>query len=149
MSHPSKLTNEIPQKIGDGVSLGLTYSLTANSAGVTYQTFNQWMSKGKTEKSGKYYQFYRYIQKRNADAAKALLERLHNAADAGNCQVCMWILERRFSEDFGRRENRKMNVVSENLNQNVEIIVKDGDGIRKQILDKFAFGREDQESSTI
>ena len=103
MSRPSKLTNEIPQKIGDGVSLGLTYSLTANSAGVTYQTFNQWMSKGKTEKSGKYFQFYRYIQKRNADAAKALLERLHNAADAGNCQVCMWILERRFMKTSEKR----------------------------------------------
>jgi hypothetical protein len=49
----------------------------------------------------------------------------------------MWILERRFSEDFGRREYRKMNVVSENQNVNVELNVKEADILRKQILAKF------------
>ena len=38
MPRPSKLTNEIQPKIGDGVSLGLTYTLAGNSAGITYQT---------------------------------------------------------------------------------------------------------------
>ena len=145
MPRPSKLTSEIQQKIGENVSLGLTYSLAASAAGVTYQSFNQWMSKGKTEKSGKYYQFYKCIQKCNADAAKVLLERLNDAAKAGDTRICTWILERRFPEDFGRREYRKMNVISENLNQNVELIVNDADGIRKQILEKFAFCRENRE----
>jgi hypothetical protein len=49
----------------------------------------------------------------------------------------MWILERRFSEDFGRREYRKMNIVSENRNENIELTVKEEDQIRKQILAKF------------
>ena len=49
----------------------------------------------------------------------------------------MFILERRFPEDFGRRVYRKMNVVSENLNQNVEITVQEADLLRKQILAKF------------
>ena len=95
------------------------------------------MKRGQTEKSGKYYQLYQYIQKRNADAAKVLLERLSKAADAGNCQVCMWVLERRFSAEFGRRVYRKTNVISENINKNVELTIKDGDQIRKQILAKF------------
>jgi len=97
------------------------------------------MTKGKTEKFGKYYQFYLYIQKCNADGAKKLLERLKDAAAAGNCQVCMWILERRFASDFGRRVYRKTNVVTENKNENVEIIIKDTDKIRERILEKFAF----------
>ena len=137
MARPTKLTPEIQKKIGDGVSLGLTYALAANSAGITYQSFNSWMSKGKTEKSGKYFEFTQNIQKCNADAAKALLERLNEVAHSGNCQVCMWILERRFPEEFSRRVYRKMNVVSENLNQSVEIIVDDADAVRKQILAKF------------
>jgi hypothetical protein len=66
-----------------------------------------------------------------------LLERLNEAVKAGNCTVCMWILERRFSEDFGRRQYSKMDIVSENKNENVDIIVKDADGIRKQILERF------------
>ena len=137
MARPTKLTPEIQQKIGNGVSLGLTYALAANSAGVTYQSFNSWMSKGKIDKSGKYFEFTQHIQKCNADAAKNCLEKLNEAAKAGNCTVCMWILERRFSEDFGRRVYRKTNFVSENKNENIEIIVNDVDGIRAQILEKL------------
>jgi transposase len=114
MVRPSKLTKEIQQRIGDNITFGLTYSLAASAADITYKTLNEWIKRGQTDDSEKYFQFYRYIQKRNADAAKTLMERLKTAADAGNCQVCILILERRFSEDFGRRMYRKTNVVSEN-----------------------------------
>jgi hypothetical protein len=137
MARPSKLTPDIQKRIGDNIALGLTYALAASAAGITYKTFNDWMNKGKTEKSRNYYQFYKYIHKCNADGALKLLERLNESAKAGNCQICMWILERRFSEDFGRREYRKMNLVSENQNVNVEINVKEADILRKQILAKF------------
>ena len=70
MARPCKLTDEIQKKIGDNIALGLTYSLAAEAAGITYKTFNDWMNKGKTEKSGKYFEFYKYIQKCNADAAR-------------------------------------------------------------------------------
>jgi len=149
MARPSKLTQEIQQRIGDNIALGMTYRLAAESTCVTYKTFNSWMQQGKNSTSGKYFQFYKYIQKRNADAAKALLERIKEAADSGNCQICMWILERRFPDEFGRRVYKKTNVVSENLNQNVAIIDQDTNAIRKEILANFAFGREDQESSII
>src|SRR5271157_2626430 len=99
MARPSKLTPELQQKIGDNIALGLTYRLAAEAAGITYKTFNEYMNRGQTEKSGKYSQFYNYIQKCNADAAKVLLERINEAANAGNTQMCTWILERRFSED--------------------------------------------------
>jgi hypothetical protein len=107
MARPCKLIPEIQQRIGDNIALGLTYNLAASAAGVTYKTYNLWISKGKTEKSGKYFEFYKYIQKRNADAAKALLEKLNDSAKAGATRICLWILERRFSEDFGRRVYRE------------------------------------------
>ena len=148
MARPCKLTPEIQQRIGENIALGLTYRLAAESAGVTYKTLNEWNQKGQTEKSGKYYQFAQYIQKCNANGALKLLERLNEAVKAGNCTVCMWILERRFSEDFGRRVYRKTNLVSENKNVNVELIVNDADGIRKQILAKFERIGESNESVT-
>ena len=77
------------------------------------------------------------------------MQRLNDAAKAGNCQVCMWILERRFPEDFGRRVYRKTNVVSENQNVIVDIAINDADGIRAQILDKLDLGKENQKSLTI
>jgi hypothetical protein len=137
MPCPTKLTPEIQQKIGDGVSLGLTYALAASAAGVTYQSLNSWMKLGRDSTSGKYYDFHKHIEQRNAEGALRILQKLNDEAKAGNCQVCMWILERRFSEDFGRRVYRKTNVVAENLNQNVEISVKDTDAIRNKILNKL------------
>jgi hypothetical protein len=148
MARPCKLTPEIQQRIGENIALGLTYRLAAESAGVTYKTLNEWNQKGQTEKSGKYYQFAQYIQKCNAYGALKLLERLNEAVKAGNCTVCMWILERRFSEDFGRRQYRKMDIVSENQNKNVEIAINDADGIRAQILAKFDLVGESNESLT-
>jgi transposase len=137
MARPSKLTPEIQKRIGDNITFGLTYRLAAELAGVTYKTFNEWNQKGQTEKSGKYYQFAQYIKKCNADGARKLLERIQEAAKAGNCQVCMWILDRRFPDDFGRKVYRKINSVSENKNENVELIINDVDEIRNQILAKF------------
>ena len=147
MTRPSKLTTEIKQQMGESVSLGMTYALAAASAGITYQTFNDWMNKGKNSKSGEYFEFYKYIKKCNADAALKCPQRLKEAADSGNCQVCMWILERRFPNDYGRNEYRKINVVSENKNENVEIIVKNEDEIRKQIIEKFSLVKESNEIS--
>ena len=148
MARPTKLTNEVQRKIGDGVSLGLTYALAASAAGVTYQTFNQWMKLGRDSTSGKYYDFYKHIEQRNAEGALKILQKLNDAAKAGNCQVCMFILERRFSEDFGRRIYKKTNAVSENLNQNVEIIVQDTAAIREEILAKFYWIEESNELLT-
>jgi transposase len=145
MARPSKLTPNITQLIGENVALGIPYALAASSAGITDQTFNDWMKKGKNSTSGEYFQFSQYIEKCNADGALKCLQRLNEAAEAGDTRICMWILERRFPEDFGRREYRKINTVSENKNENVEIIVKDDDVIRKQILAKFDVMRERHE----
>ena len=95
------------------------------------------MQQGKNSTSGKYNQFFKYINKCNADGAKTLLERLNAAAEGGNYQVFMWILELRFPEEFGRRVYRKTNVISENKNANIELIINDTDAIRNKILDKL------------
>jgi hypothetical protein len=137
MARPSKLSPDITKRIGENIALGLPYSLAAEAAGITYQTFNEWHKKGKNSKSGEYFDFYKFIQKCNADAAKDCLKRLNEAAKAGNCTVCMWILSRRFNEDFGRHVYRKMDVFSDNKNENVEITIMEADILRKQILAKF------------
>ncbi len=142
MPRPSKLTPEIQQKIGDGVSRGLTYALAASAAGVTYQSLNSWMKLGRDSTSGKYFEFYKHIEQRNAEGALKILQKLNDETKAGNCQVCMFILERHFSEDFGRRIYKKTNVVSENQNVIVDIAINDADGIRAQILEKFDLGQE-------
>jgi hypothetical protein len=51
MARPTKLTQQIKQQIGESVALGLTYALASAFAGITYQTFNDWMNKGKNSRS--------------------------------------------------------------------------------------------------
>jgi hypothetical protein len=69
------------------------------------------------------------------------LESLNSAANAGDTRICMWILERRFPDEFGRKVYRKINSVSENKNENFEIIVSDADYIREKIIEKFDSGK--------
>jgi len=144
MGRPCKLTPELQQRIGDNIALGLSYRLAAEAACITYKTLNEWNQKGQIEKSGKYFEFAQHIKQCNAEGAKKLLENLNAAAKAGDTRICCWILERRFSEDFGRRIYRKTNVVSENQNVNVNIAINDADSIRAQILEKFSLSKEKQ-----
>jgi len=63
VTRPSKLSPDITKQIGENIALGLTYSLAAEAAGITYQTMNQWVQRGKNSKSGEYFEFYKFIQK--------------------------------------------------------------------------------------
>jgi len=63
MARPSKLNPEIQKRIGENLSLGLTYRLAVESSGVTYKTLNEWNQRGQTEKSGKSYHFAQHIKK--------------------------------------------------------------------------------------
>ena len=59
----------------------------------------------------------------------------------------MWILERRFPESYGRHEYKKINSVSENKNENIEILINDADKLRQEILAKFTLVKERNDSS--
>jgi hypothetical protein len=52
LARPTKLTPYITQIIGENVSLRLPYVLAAQSVGITYQAFNEWMKNGKKSTSG-------------------------------------------------------------------------------------------------
>lgn len=46
------------------------------------------------------FKFPQHVLKYNIYAVRKLLERLNDASEAENCYVCMWIVERRFPEDY-------------------------------------------------
>jgi hypothetical protein len=52
---PLKLTPDNTQLIGANVAFGPPYALAAASTGIAYQTFNDWMKKGKNSTSREYY----------------------------------------------------------------------------------------------
>jgi hypothetical protein len=69
MPRPSKRTPDMIKRIGENVALELTSSLAAEASGITYQTFNSWMNKGKKSTFGELFEFYKFIQKCNAGRA--------------------------------------------------------------------------------
>lgn len=94
MARRSKFTPETQQRIVDAIALGATYELAAKSAGVTYDTLNEWR---KTRP-----QFSEAIEKAEGAAAAKWLAAIETAAAEGAWQAAAWKLERRYPRDYGR-----------------------------------------------
>lgn len=106
MAHgrPSKLTPETQKRILEALSVGTTYALACQYAGITYATFRRWMVQGEQAKSGKFRDFYDAVKEAEGRAVVGWLAKIERAANEGNWQAAAWKLERRYPEDFGRRD---------------------------------------------
>ena len=96
MPRPPKLTSDVQKRITDALAIGCTYKLAAQYGGVTYETLNQWR-KTKPE-------FSQAIENAEARAVVGWLARIEQAANAGEWQAAAWKLERRYPQDYGRRQ---------------------------------------------
>ena len=137
MARPTKLTYEIQQRIDDNIALGLPYLLPLKLPELRIRHFTTGTRKAKIQNLENTLNSINLFKSVTQMPLKNVLNVYNESTKAGNCQVCMWILERRFPEDFTRRQYRKMNIVSENKNENVEITIKEADILRKKILAKF------------
>jgi hypothetical protein len=100
MTRPCKLTPEIQQRIGENIALGLTYRLAAESAGVTYKTLNEWNQKGKTEKSGKYFDFISTFKSRMLMPQKYFWNVLMNPPKVGTVRFACGSLSEGFLKNL-------------------------------------------------
>jgi transposase len=80
LGRPSKLTPEVQQTIVNAIGLGASYADAAQAAGVSYDTFNEWMKNG----TGKYLQFSEAVRKEQAAAVLRHLAVINNAAAKGD-----------------------------------------------------------------
>ncbi len=133
MSRPTKLTPETQEIIVKAVSLGATYEASANAAGISYDSFNNWMKRGEEELQRResprvkkdtnqwnneqpFVEFFKAIKKAQGDRQARWLSQIEQAAQNGNWQAAAWKLERTEPENFGRHR--------------VEITGKDGGDIK-------------------
>ena len=120
MGRPSKLNETTQNAILKAISLGSTYYLAAQSAGVTFKTFDNWMKRGGSEherraKNGiregtkqwndedSYYHFYTAVKEVEGQAVSTWLAQIEAAARNGSWQAAAWKLERRYPQDYGRK----------------------------------------------
>jgi transposase len=117
----SKLTEELTQVICENIELGLSYNLTCQAAGITFETFNDWMKSGAAGKEKKFCDFHNAVRASEATCAKNCLTRIRAAAERGSLASDLWLLERRYPADYGRKDHLNMKSQTEALNLNVDI----------------------------
>jgi hypothetical protein len=130
----SKLTEELTEVICENIELGLSYNLTCQAAGISFQVFNDWMKAGAAGKEKRFCDFYDKVRASEATCAKKCLERIRAAAERGSLAGDMWLLERRFFADYGRKDHLNMKSQTESLNYNVDIPANEIETRRSQIL---------------
>lgn len=98
---PSKLTDDIVNKICEAIKLGMTYEDASVFAGVTRRTFQNWLKEGRAGNE-KYREFLEKIENAEVTGMAVNLSNIHKASQAGSWQAGAWLLERRHPEKFGR-----------------------------------------------
>lgn len=135
----SKLTKELTDIICENIELGLSYNLTCQAAGISFQSFNEWMKAGEAGKDTKYSEFYNRVRIAEANCAAENLKRIREAAKQ-TWQASAWLLERRYPGDYGRKDS--MNVRARTQNENLTINVNPGsteaESLRSEILRRLS-----------
>lgn len=111
---PSLFSAQATKRVADALRLGATYKMAAQYGGISYDTMNDWMNKGKkaqtlvssgqeiTPDLEQFYNFYQELQKAESDAVLGWLAKIEREANEGNWQAAAWKLERRYPRDYSR-----------------------------------------------
>ena len=99
---PSKLTPEIQDRIVAAIRAGNYVETAARHAGIDPATFYRWMERGAKERSGKYREFRKAVEKARADAEVRHVAIIAQAATK-RWEAAAWWLERSFPDRWGRR----------------------------------------------
>ena len=103
-THPHKLNKTICDKICEGVLKGNYITTVCQSVGINRNTYYNWKKKGE-QGIEPYKQFYDRVTEAEAQAEMDILNVIYtNAIDQGNWLSSAWILERKYPNRFGKRE---------------------------------------------
>ena len=99
MARPSKLTPEAKASIVEAILHGCTYKDSAEAAGISYDTFNEWMKAGEEAKKGAFFEFSEAVKAANAQCAVNFTRVIQTAAAKGDARYALeWLKRRRRSE---------------------------------------------------
>lgn len=104
----SKLTPETKEKIGNNIKLGMPIKYAAQAAGISEVTFYNWIKWGEAQSKGIHREFVEYIKDCEAVSMQLHLKLITTAAKKGSWQASAWILERRFANEFGRKDKLEL-----------------------------------------
>jgi hypothetical protein len=96
MARPTKYTEETIKRLEHAISLGASYGQACAYAGISDETFRLW----REAKVG----FLGRLQKAEGQAVVGWLNTIESAAASGQWQAAAWKLERRYPDEFARRD---------------------------------------------
>lgn len=102
-THPKKLTKEVCEAICDGLRKGNYVTTCCRAVGISTATYYLWKRKG--EKGLEPYKtFLDKVSENEAIGEMLHLEIIHDNALSGNWLSSAWLLERKYPQRFGKRE---------------------------------------------
>jgi hypothetical protein len=117
----TKYTPERSRAICEALELGTPRTHAAAAAGIDDSTFYDWLKH--------FPHFSNAVKAAEARCIQTRLERIRTAGQSGSWQADAWVLERRFSNEFGKtvQEQRHTNAAGDGP---VEVVVVDSDSLR-------------------
>lgn len=103
MKRPRKPTQKI-QELLHAISLGATYKMACSYAGIGESTFHKELAMGREGQDAESIEFLASIKKAEAEAGLKWLGQIEAAAQQGNWQAAAWRLERRYPQEYARRQ---------------------------------------------
>lgn len=122
MPRRPKLNEEVIEKAYKLIAAGNYHKTVAQYLGIDESTWWRWLQKGETAKSKKsiYYKLFKQIKKAEAEAQMRNVAIVQEAAQE-SWQAAAWWLERRYPEEWGRKDQLRLGNT-------------DDDGLRIQIV---------------
>lgn len=102
---PSAFTPQKARIILNAIRQSLSYKQAAALARISYMTFNRWRSEGESDDAPKPLRdFCDQLKATEAELANSLVKMIFDSGKAGNWKAAAWILERRYPDEWGKRE---------------------------------------------
>lgn len=99
----SKLTKEVCDIICEGLRKGNYITTCCRACGISVPTYYIWKKKGE-EGIEPYATFLENVEEAEAEGEMIHVEIIHDTALSGNWLSSAWLLERKYPQRFGKRE---------------------------------------------
>ena len=104
MARRTKLSEELIKEAYELVASGNYIKDVYPILGIGEVTWYRWLREGEIAKSGLKRQFWQSIKKAEKEAIIKNVAVIQKAAEEGNWQAAAWWLERKYFQDWGRKE---------------------------------------------
>jgi hypothetical protein len=108
------------EKLVQAVMIGASYELAAKFAGISYKTFERWRQQAEHARAGTPLATLRdRLREAEGLAAIGWLAKIEKAASEGDWRAAAFKLERRYPDDWGRKDRLDLRMHIEHLARRV------------------------------